>query len=678
MNSNRILGVVISLYKGTKGTILEVEKDKIINICYLPKCTLYIETFDTICFDTYECLPCKWGKHKNTPAYTIPYDKCEVVVPDNDDSVLSAFTSCFGANRGMSLYDKFIDDIFPIEIPEPNKWLNSNAEYEVSSHTSYSKIYSWWIYHRLKRRLLNLGLNYDMIDKAMYYEVCDTLYDLYIKILKNPLIIVALPLELSIDLSNRLDISFTPVELQYARIAHTLYDYTEIHKHSSMPCDVLEKEYPLIQNLWEILSTTYKLCIEFNCYYFDVNWIRESGLSQAILTLLKSDPTKYSVPIEYTRTDLHEEQRRAVALSLDMPLNIITGGAGNGKTTIIKELVHNLKKRKIPYLLSSFTGKAVARIREVTNNYDNVLTLHMILTKRLTTTHLVIDEASMVTTSLLYDILSSGNYQHVTLIGDPNQLPPIQWGHVLSQLLKIPSIPHIHLNYNHRTNARVTALNKNGELVPTKDCTISNGNIDSVLEIYTNLINMGISTNDIIILSPVNNCVNEINLLAQKAADKGLDRLSDVHGNTFMVGDCVMLVENDKNGGNNGDLGRVVDINLSKKSINVQFSHDNRSFTISKTTSYIRDDRSKTTEVLKLAYAITIHKSQGSQWRYVIIYIPPGYKDIPFYNFYLIYTAISRTMHRLYILGDIPALQYALKWIPPPRTENLTNIIMQS
>ena len=678
METKRILGRVIEIRKGKYNSILEVDvKNDQIYLCELPKSTIYIEEDDNICFDTSTTSTCKWGTYKGKLLHVIPHDDCEVAIPNDSESTFSAFRMCFGTNRCDYMYDAFVASVEQISIYTPTEWLNDNAEYETHIYTpSYSKIYRWWTYHRLIRRLLNLGLNNQTIDLCKYYSNSKSLYHLYKMILTQPLHIVPITLEDSINLCHRLGISYTDEDLYIGRVARTLYDYVENSRNACMSCSKLKQEYNDIDKYWEKIHSIYKVSIHCDAYYFDVNWNAEHGLSDVIRGLINSNPQNLvEIPVEYTRKDLHKEQQSAIQLSLNNPISIITGGAGNGKTTVINELVINLVNMKRPYLLSSFTGKAVARIREVTATFSNVLTMHMILAKRLTTTHLIIDEASMVTSKLLYEVLLMCKCKYLTLIGDPNQLPPIQWGNVLKQVLTVDKIPKVHLSVNHRKNAMVTVLNKHGDLVPTQACTISTGNISTVISSFEQLLLEGVYASDIIIISPVNSCVDQINIECQKVRDTGQPSLTDIFDRKFILGDRVMLVENDKQGGNNGDLGSIVYIDTETRLVHVQFPHELRKFKAAWKVNTLIMDKSNTTEVLRIAYCITIHKSQGSQWRHVKLYIPPGYKHIEFYNFYLIYTAISRTMHRLYIYGDIAGLQEAIKWVPPAREENLAKLI---
>ena len=688
-----IVGRVVNLYTGRKGTIIEVSNEKN-NISYLCKfgSNLYIEVDDTIAFTSSQTTICTWGKDKGESVYIIPTDpgECEIIIPNDEDSVLYAFKNCYGPYIGQKKHNMFLDFITG---HAPVTWLNNYSELERHSNGEFKKIYSWWVYHRLRRRLMNLGIKYTEIEKIRYYADIHNLYDLYTEIITNPLKIVAIDLTYALSLCNRLDIEYNEDQLYRARISRTLYDYTEIKRNSSMPCDKLKQEYPDIEKVWYKLKEEYNLIIEYNCYYYKVNWIKEYGLSKQILEYLESnsninEPPKEvnSKDIDYTRNDIHPEQIKTVHNSLNYKFSIITGGAGNGKTTVIKEIVHNLKIRGIPFLLSSFTGKAVARIKEVApENDDTVMTLHMILAwaalhkyneHNINPLHLIIDEASMVTTTLLYDVLSLQIFRSVTLIGDQNQLPPIEWGSVLKELLKIDNIPKVQLVHNHRSNLNATAINKYNDLIPTGNCIIESGDIKSIMNCYKDLLSKDILARDIIIITPVNKYVDIINIECQNVWNNP-SYVKDKLGNKFMLGDRIMLVENDEFG-NNGDLGNISSVNKGKKEVTVEFPHKVRTFRLAINKNYIKEERSKTTEVLKLAYAVTVHKSQGSQWRHVIIYAPPAIKNIEFYNFNLIYTAISRTMYRLYIYGDIAGLQEAIKWVPPPKNENLAKIMLET
>src|SRR5207248_8669279 len=120
---------------------------------------------------------------------------------------------------------------------------------------------------------------------------------------------------------------------------------------------------------------------------------------------------------------------------------------------VIKELVHNLKNKGIKYKVVSFTGKAVARIREVTEQKDP-MTMHMAITwgDKKQVDHVIDDEASMVTSELLYEFVNKfGSNFRLTLVGDPNQLLPISWGLLFDQMIKSKIVPVYTLHTCHRS-----------------------------------------------------------------------------------------------------------------------------------------------------------------------------------------------------------------------------------
>jgi ATP-dependent exoDNAse (exonuclease V) alpha subunit len=133
----------------------------------------------------------------------------------------------------------------------------------------------------------------------------------------------------------------------------------------------------------------------------------------------------------------------------------------------------------------------------------------------------------------------------------------------------------------------------------------------------------------------------------------------------------------------NGDIGVIIDVSLKYKTLLIEFDDKSEEYHLS-TSAYggeysFHGDGSDnmTTDMLDLAHCITIHKCQGSEWQHVIVYIPFGPKNVDFFNFYMLWTAITRSIFSLRIIGDIVDFQTYLKKIPDERIDHLAKYLQQ-
>jgi hypothetical protein len=400
-------------------------------------------------------------------------------------------------------------------------------------------------------------------------------------------------------------------------------------------------------------------------------------------------------------------------------------------TTCIGQIVHNLELRGINYAICSFTGKAVARIREVTKK-RNPATMHRLISntrknqldKRSTQfekdiplmeyEHVIIDEVSMVTTELLYDFVQAyPNIQRLTLVGDVNQLPPIGWGSLFQQILKSETVPTYKLTTNYRVYTTDgerdgVILNANAivthdpvypfEFVSTTNFSIIEGPIERVYDIIRGCFASGIKRDQIVIISPFNRYLDTLNRTFQEIYDEGARRVTDSRGVRWMIGDRVMLTENDQEiGVYNGESGTIRDI--TNTAILVDFgqsgshefllepTHDGRAnYPQGTTNQYYRRGRAmddamdgdegdfddeRTVKRLLHAYALTVDKSQGSEWDFVIFFIPE-FNTGSFLNKNRIYTGLTRTKRACWlVVSDTDALNIAAVKTPQFRCENL-------
>ena len=401
-------------------------------------------------------------------------------------------------------------------------------------------------------------------------------------------------------------------------------------------------------------------------------------------------------------------------------------------TTCIGQIIHNLELRGVSYALCSFTGKAVARIREVTKK-RNAATMHRLISntrknqldKRSTQfekdipladyEHVIIDEVSMVTTELLFDFVQAyPNIRRLTLVGDVNQLHPIGWGSLFYQILKSETVPTYKLTTNYRVYTADgerdgVILNSNMivthdslypfEFVQTPNFSIIEGPIERVYDIIRGCFSGGVKPDQVVIISPFNRYLDTLNRTFQDIYNVGARNVTDSRGVKWMIGDRVMLTENDQEiGVYNGESGTILDI--TQTAILVDFgqsgshefllepTHESRlNYPQGTTNRYYRRGRfsddvmdgdegdiddERTVKRLIHAYALTVDKSQGSEWDFVIFFVPE-FNTGSFLNKNRIYTAVTRTKRCCWVVvSDTDSLNIAAVKPPPFRCENLS------
>ena len=381
-------------------------------------------------------------------------------------------------------------------------------------------------------------------------------------------------------------------------------------------------------------------------------------------------------------------QRDAIISSLSNKLSIITGGPGTGKSTILKGILFtyaNLLDKSVTddliqfnVLLVSPTGRAAKRMCEVTNfkastihkalgyQYDHGFTFndYNLLPNKL----IIVDEASMLDVELAKNLfMAIQNDAQIILVGDANQLPSVSPGNVLVDLInskvfkttvltqimrqaedsQIIKLSHMILNENILYNIFSTKKDLYFYNFDTKDV------IEGIFKILDNFVSKGGDiVKDIQVLAPMYAGVagiDEINRRIQERYNKE-EKCIVRDNNIFKVNDKVLQLKNDAILDiMNGDIGKIIDITKvdEKEYLIIDFD--------SKLVTYNASDL----ENLKLGYAISIHKSQGSEFDNVILPILPSYKIM--LKKKLIYTAVTRAKKKLIIVGKLESLDYAIK-----------------
>ena len=386
--------------------------------------------------------------------------------------------------------------------------------------------------------------------------------------------------------------------------------------------------------------------------------------------------------------ELDDLQKEALLMCFKEPFSIITGGPGTGKTTITGLLASHLKEKKISCLFCAPTGRAAKRLSEAIRFEAH--TIHRLLEVRpmsgeegfafgrnannpLDARVIVVDETSMVDNSLFLALLRAIKPDSsVILIGDPNQLPSVGPGDLLSDLLSCRKIPRCELKYVFRQqNESSIAANAyrilNGEnLIGNDDdfMIINPSSEEEGLEKIFDLFGKNKGT-DMAILSPTKQNIMGTAYLNKElqavAADLTSPSLTLGSRGVLREDDRVMQIKNDYNieyfdpitnktdtGVYNGELGEIIRINELNRSIEVMFD-DGRKVIYS----------GKTLEDIDLAYAMTVHKSQGCEFDLVILAL--GKMSPKLLNRKLLYTAVTRGKKKVVIVDSEGMLQKMLR-----------------
>lgn len=406
------------------------------------------------------------------------------------------------------------------------------------------------------------------------------------------------------------------------------------------------------------------------------------------LSRLQNEKYIFDVKINEDFDAFSKEQEIAIKEAFNNMLLVITGGPGTGKTTIIKAICNTLNENNLKFNLAAPTGRAAKRMQESTENV--AFTIHRLIgikpespipefneENTLDCDYVIVDEASMIDIKLMDKLLKAlSSKTALILVGDHNQLPSVGAGNVLKDILDT-DIKSVKLKKIFRqakeSNIVVNAHKINDGLYPilnqkNKDFFFINSNSKKFQNDLLDLVKNRLPNyykldpiNDIQILAPSKKSlwgIVNINDLCQKELNKNPNSIK-INNRIFKLGDKVMQVRNNyeleslnpdnfDDGVYNGDIGRIIDIDKNMESLKVEFYDGN-------IVSYKKED----VKDLDLSYAITIHKSQGSEFDCVLIPMMPA--SFMLLNRNLLYTAITRAKKLVILLGEKKILKQMVR-----------------
>lgn len=389
---------------------------------------------------------------------------------------------------------------------------------------------------------------------------------------------------------------------------------------------------------------------------------------------------------------LSPSQRDAVAMALQSKVTVITGGPGVGKTTIVTSILQILQAKKMQVLLCAPTGRAAKRLSEATGL--EAKTTHRLLefeptsmgfvhghTNPLRCDLVVVDEVSMVDVALMSQLLRAiPDKAAVLLVGDVDQLPSVGPGAVLADIIASERIPTVTLTEIFRQAATsqiiVNAHRINqGQLPAMREEGSSDFYVipaDSPEDIQAKLLKVvaeripqrfGLHPiRDVQVLTPMNRGslgARALNAVLQQALNPDAQPKVTRFGWTYAPGDKVIqTVNNYDKDVYNGDIGRVAQVDLEEGQVEIDF--DGRIVTY---------DVGELDEVA-LAYAATVHKSQGSE--YPVVVIPLATQHYPMLARNLLYTGVTRGKQLVVVIGQARAMAIAVRNVRS--VQRLTNL----
>ena len=621
-----------------------------------------------------------------------------------------------GVKTAQKIVDLYGDNTIDQILADPSRLVTINGLSAVNREAFVSKLRQNYGTEMLLSKLAEYG-----IPNKLALQIQDTYKEETLEIVqKYPYQLVediqGIGFKIADQLAQQLGIESDAPERFRAGLVHTLFSqsmetgdtYIEARDLLAHTIDLLENARQVELNPALVADELAHLIEEDKIQHVETKifenslYFAEEGIRSNLIRILEKgkqetfDAPKLDSIIEQVEQDLgicyDHIQKKAICDAINHKVFILTGGPGTGKTTVINGIIatyatlHKLdlsKKQELPILLAAPTGRAARRMNELTGLPSATIHRHLGMTGDDDTSHLddyldadfiIVDEFSMVDTWLANQLLSNiSSNSKILIVGDADQLPSVSPGQVLADLLKIRLLPQTKLTKIYRQGEDSTIVTLASQIqkgILPEDFTDKKADRsyfeatseyipDMIKKIVAAAIRSGIPAQDVQVLAPMYRGpagIDQINQLMQDLINPSeKDQLVfEAPDCQYRQGDKVIHLVNDAESNVfNGDLGYITDLLPGKYTDSKQDE-----LTINFDGNEIIYPRSEWYKI-RLAYAMSIHKSQGSEFPVVILPITRSSHRMLQRN--LVYTAITRAKSKLILLGEKAAFDYAAK-----------------
>ena len=456
-----------------------------------------------------------------------------------------------------------------------------------------------------------------------------------------------------------------------------------------------EKNYAISKEDFEAELTVYKKVIALNNRAI-INTNLHSAVIEAILNAPQNG------------FSLDDSQKEAVLSILNHNISCLTGGAGYGKTTVLKKLIECLKAMHMSFILCAPTGKAAIRMQESTGEHCSTIHKALGITpnkpqgEEVITDWLIVDESSMIDLSIARRVFSNIPFScRVVLVGDPNQLPPVGRGSMFFDLINSGKVNVCRLKFLHRTGSN-NDLNEISDAIlhqkkvdfygrnnltftsydKKEDSSHNEAIFKDVLDKYL-VLTKAYDIKDVCILTPTR---KEDRVLGCGKFNKAIREILKPNAESdYEAGDRIIGTKNN-DWFVNGQVGTITALDhyevetqvmgsdgvskpIKKKVLKIEVLFDGDDAPTDCSGMGIFDFKN----MIDYAYGMTVHKSQGSEYKYVII--PLSTCDYPMLNKNWLYTAVTRSKQHVYLYGMNDAIYASLSKTMTNRDTSLQGLL---